>query len=96
MQLVMRIDDRHLCNICNVPGSDLDTMKRSARAVRDTYTSRARYTLDEEGEGGVLSLAGQAKGVERLTSEYQASAFLYVSGAVWDDYLEEVSPGVHP
>ncbi|TVU22161.1 hypothetical protein EJB05_31843 [Eragrostis curvula] len=49
-----------------------------------------KYRIEVVGEAGVLSLSGQAKRVERLTTEYKASAFLFVPDAIWDATPEDV------
>ncbi|XP_062208797.1 E3 ubiquitin-protein ligase SINA-like 7 [Phragmites australis] len=49
-----------------------------------------KYKIEVVGEAGVLSLSGQAEGVERLAKPYQASAFLFVPNAIWDSSPEDV------
>ncbi|KAL6627526.1 hypothetical protein ACP70R_031252 [Stipagrostis hirtigluma subsp. patula] len=49
-----------------------------------------KYKIEVVGESGVLSLSGQAEGVERLTKPYQASAFLFVPEAIWHSSPEDV------
>ncbi|TVU22163.1 hypothetical protein EJB05_31845, partial [Eragrostis curvula] len=52
-----------------------------------------KYRMEVFSEAGVLSLSGQAKGVERPTKEYKPSAFLFVPDAISGTQLLRTSRG---
>ncbi|XP_062233505.1 E3 ubiquitin-protein ligase SINA-like 3 [Phragmites australis] len=60
------------------------------RLMDEPFEEEFRYRIEVVGKAGVLSLSGQADGIDRLPRPYQARAFLFVPDAIWDSSPEDI------